>query len=323
MSEELISIVMTVKNEAQYLSACFDSILAQDYPNWELICVDDHSTDETYQIAKDYQDRDARIRVLNHEGLGILPALITAYRHSRGNYITRMDGDDLMPSDKLRTLLSLCRRNPGTVATGKVKYFSTQPVSPGYQAYENWLNQLCTDQTHRNWVYRECVLASPNWLCERETIERVGGFEGLSYPEDYDLVLKWVTAGVPIMASTQITHLWREHPERTSRNSKVYEQKSFFALKFTYLVKELTGKSVFLLGNGDKARLAKQLLSAHGITCTQVIRQGNEEMRSPTDLPFGEGVVLVAVYPPDRERNLLVEFLAQRGYFHGENMHFL
>lgn len=323
MAEELISIVMTVKNEAQYLAACFDSILAQDYPHWELICVDDHSSDETFQIAADYQTRDTRIRVLKNDGSGILPGLILAYRHSRGNFITRMDGDDLMPHDKLSTLLVLCKQHPGTVATGKVRYFSTDTVSPGYQAYENWLNQLCDTQTHHNWVYRECVIASPNWLCERETFERVGGFEGLSYPEDYDLVLKWVTDGVPISASTQVTHLWCEHPERTSRNSKVYEQKSFFELKFTYLASELAGKSVFLMGSGDKARLARQLLSRYGVSCTQVVQQGGEGALSPTDLPFGEGVVLVAVYPPERERKLLVEFLEHRGYFQGENMHFL
>lgn len=313
---KLISIVMSVKNEGAYLRQCLDSIVHQSYKSWELIVIDDHSEDNTQEILQEYSKIDSRISWEVNQGSGIIPALTQAYALSSGEYITRMDGDDLMPVDKLETLLMLLSTQPeNTIVTGKVQYFSAHEVSDGYQVYENWLNTLCEEQNHAAWIYRECVLASPNWLCHRETLEKVGGFNGLNYPEDYDLVLKWYANGCRFIASQKVTHLWREHPKRTSRNSDIYEQKSFFRLKLPYFVRNFPNEQIYILGEGSKANMTFKILRELGVHPTQIVKSKSAEHEiEPKDLIRNMGIILVAVYPDEGSRREMIEFLSERGY---------
>ena len=80
----LVSIVMAIKDTAIYLPECLDSILAQTYPNWELIAVNDHSTDETPQVLEAYAKKDSRIRVYHSDTPKLIPTLQYGYRYVNG-----------------------------------------------------------------------------------------------------------------------------------------------------------------------------------------------------------------------------------------------
>ena len=99
-----ISILMPVKNAESFLTECLDSIISQSYENWELIAVDDGSSDDSLQILKNYEQSDQRITAYRNDGVGIIDALRLAYNYSQGGMITRMDADDIMTSDKLEVL---------------------------------------------------------------------------------------------------------------------------------------------------------------------------------------------------------------------------
>jgi len=92
---------MPVKNTATFLKTCLNSILQQTELYWELIAIDDHSTDTTWQILQDFAKKDKRIKVLQNNGKGIIDALRLAYKNSQGQLITRMDSDDIMRPEKL------------------------------------------------------------------------------------------------------------------------------------------------------------------------------------------------------------------------------
>jgi len=260
-----ISIIMPVRNGEAYLVPCLESILAQSETDWELIVVDDGSNDRTSAIIRNYNTRDKRIRTVINDGVGIIDAVRTGFSISNGTWITRMDADDLMPNDKLRNLRSFAA--PHAVVTGKVQYFSDIEVSPGYKRYEKWLNELVKDVNHYDHLYRECVVASPNWLVHREFFDQFD-WAIWNYPEDYDLIFQWHSAGYRIVSHPQVTHLWREHPSRTSRNSNVYDQKSFFNLKTEWFVKLILKCSgnVQVIGTGTKSRVVQQILKSSGIS---------------------------------------------------------
>ncbi len=315
MSEK-ISIVLTARNEEEYISACISSIQKQTFQNWELIAVDDHSTDETLNILLQLSQQDNRITVLSNTGEGIIPALTLAYSRATGQFITRMDADDLMPEDKLETLYQLLDKKSGYIATGKVRYFSEGILSEGYQKYEDWLNQLCSTHTHWDWVFRECVIASPNWLCHRDCIDQIGGFEGLVYPEDYDLVLKWFRAGIPIISTNKITHLWREHSERTSRNSLIYEQKSFFQLKLQHFAAHFTTSNVLIAGRGSKAKLTQSILTTDNLLVKRI-----ETEKELLNLPFNHSnTILLLAFLPDSTTEYLFKKLCDNNYILGQSL---
>ncbi|MBT8303818.1 MAG: glycosyltransferase, partial [Bacteroidia bacterium] len=96
MGQELISILIPFKNTVLFLPECLDSILKQTYTNWEAILVDDNSDDDSFELVKTYSEIDNRFKPLKNPGNGIIEALRCAYNNSKGEFITRMDSDDIM-----------------------------------------------------------------------------------------------------------------------------------------------------------------------------------------------------------------------------------
>ena len=104
----MISILLPTFNTALYLPECLDSILAQTELDWELIAVNNFSTDGSPQILQAYAARDSRIRFFHNDDVlgktGVSPANRFAFRQARGPLVTRMDSDDLMPPNRLATM---------------------------------------------------------------------------------------------------------------------------------------------------------------------------------------------------------------------------
>lgn len=316
---------MTVRNEEAYLEACLRSIISQTFQNWELIVIDDHSEDDTPKILEHFSRSDTRIKWSKNEGTGIISALSQAQNQSKGEILTRMDGDDLMPPDKLEILYGTLMNSPDhTMVTGKVCYVSECTVSEGYRSYEEWLNQRVNNNDFNEWIYRECVVASPNWMCFRRDLEQIGSFVGLTYPEDYDLVLKWHAQGFHFKGINELTHLWREHPERTSRNSSVYDQTSFYQLKIPYLVRAFQEKGFIVFGKGQKAKLAAQLLSELNKIPLKIDNPEDFDIKGKLQFESQKDhVLLLAIFPQLEERIDLEIFLQENGFTIGENCFYI
>jgi len=258
----MISILIPVKNAAPFLSECLMSILGQTESSWEAIFVDDHSSDASLSILQTVAKRFPQIKVYSSENQGIVPALQVAYKHSKGEMITRMDADDVMPRDKLELLKNhLNSLGPGHVATGKVRYFSKEKLGDGYIRYQNWLNDLAENNTHYQDLYKECVVPSAGFMIYRSDLDKIGAFDRPIYPEDYDLVFRFYQHGLQISAVKEVIHLWRDHSSRTSRNVAIYSG-HFFDLKLPYFL-ALTydsNKQLLLFGAGKKGKLLAQKL---------------------------------------------------------------
>lgn len=329
-----VSIIMPVKNAGKYLHKCLLSIREQTFTFWELIVVNDHSTDDSREILEQHALEDSRIQVLENKGQGITPALQLALDQSKGVFITRMDGDDLMPSERLKLMWEALSTSPiKTIVTGKVQYFSQTTVSPGYQEYESWLNERTASNDHWPWVYRECVIASPNWMVRRSDLIDIGGFAPLSYPEDYHLVLQWYSAGFKVQSLPDITLLWREHPERTSRNSEHYDQSHFFKLKVAHFLQHrLQHHSLVLWGAGPKGRLTADILDTHNQPFTWMDLtpdkypdgiKGHSIMAFRQIESMANFKLLISVYPPEKEKVKLEKYLIGQGLVMGSDFWYL
>ena len=310
-----VSIIMPVKNAALYLGECLESILMQTHQDWELIAVDDHSSDTSKNILIEYARKDQRINVLDNAGNGIIDALKTAFKHAKGIYLTRMDADDIMPDARLEKMVNTLINHPKNIATGLVKYFGKQTISEGYLKYENWINEINLTGNQWQQVYRECVIASPNWMVRKSDLDHIGGFDDLTYPEDYNLVFKWYQNQYKIYTIPEVTLLWREHPERTSRNSKHYQQPSFFNLKINRFIKnDLRSDNLVLWGNNEKTRLTADILMRAEIPFHHFDLSNfnkTEDLKTPQ--------VLVGVYPELKERKALESYLSKLMLIEGKD----
>ena len=261
----LVSILMAVKDTEPYLPECLDSIIAQTYPHWELIAVNDHSSDQSLTILNRYADRDSRIRVFNSDRPSLIPALQVAYRHSRGPLINRMDSDDRMPHDKLQLLVEAWQPyGPGTVIAGGTEHFVEEgEVGEGFRRYERWLNSVARRGTHYEEIYQECVIPSHSWLIHRDDLEAVGAFNPEVYPEDYDLCFRFYRHRLIVVGLDKVLHYWRDRSDRISRTWECYRDNRYFDLKLQYFY-ELDrdcARPLVLWGGGRNGKdMAKQLL---------------------------------------------------------------
>ena len=265
MLNQRVSILVPFKNTANYLSACLDSILEQSYTNWELVIVDDHSTDRSFKIVENYAKKDPRVKLLKNKGIGIISALQTAYENSVGKFITRMDSDDIMQKNKIEFMVNdLSQNGQGFIALGLVKYFCDTGVKEGYKRYEKWLNDLISKGTSFNEIYKECVIPSPCWMVYRSDFEKANGFDSNVYPEDYDLAFRFYEIGLSCIPTKNILHLWRDYPVRTSRTSPNYTENSFLELKIHYFLRLSYDslKTLVLWGAGKKGKKLAGLLKS-------------------------------------------------------------
>jgi hypothetical protein len=222
----------------------------------------------------------------------------------------------------------LDQAQPNTIITGKVRYFSESGVSKGFLKYEQWINERIDQQDHFQHLYRECVIASPNWMAKKKEIVDLALFDLLRYPEDYDLVFQWFENDFQIECVSEVTLDWRDHPTRTSRTSKNYNQAALFNLKLDWFIRlHGKGQSIGVLGAGTKGKLAADCLSSRDCTFGwydfQFEKyQGKQGAIEIVDCRLiSEKVLLICVYPPNTSE--LEEFLASKGYFIGQNAWYL
>jgi len=104
MIHPLLSIIIPVYNTEEYLAECINSILEQTYNDWELILVDDGSTDNSGDICDDFAQRDSRIKVLHTENRGASHARNAGIEHATGKWISFVDSDDWISSDYVDTI---------------------------------------------------------------------------------------------------------------------------------------------------------------------------------------------------------------------------
>lgn len=113
--KHLISIVLPVYNAERYLNECLYSILNQTYPNFELIVVNDGSTDNSVDVINRYKDK--RIKIIENEH-DFIKSLNLGIKHANGEYIARMDADDIMLSHRLETQFNYMESNPEVAICG-------------------------------------------------------------------------------------------------------------------------------------------------------------------------------------------------------------
>ena len=263
MQNPLVSILTPFKNTVAFLPECIDSIINQTYTNWELLIVDDFSTDKSYELVESYTKRDKRIKLFKNNENGIISALRLAFGQSNGQFITRMDSDDIMHNEKLEILSSnLLKHGTQHIALGLVKYFSDEGLGEGFQKYEVWINELTKTGNNFSGIYKECVIPSPCWMVHRNDLIACDAFNPNLYPEDYDLTFRLYGQTFTCIPCSTILHYWRDYSTRSSRTQEHYAQNNFLDIKLHYFLKLDYDKSrpLSIWGAGNKGKIIAKLL---------------------------------------------------------------
>jgi glycosyltransferase involved in cell wall biosynthesis len=190
---------MSVYNGAAHLSESLESILAQQGVNFELIVVNDGSTDESGEMLNMYARRDRRLRVIEQENHGLTQALIRGCAASQGAYIARQDAGDLSLPGRLVKQLNCTRENPDAAFVS----CGTRFVGPGGEHLYD-VNQDASDATERLLTLDPDELrgpsSHPSTLFSRSLYERVGGYRpAFYYAQDLDLWIRFAECGTHVV----------------------------------------------------------------------------------------------------------------------------
>lgn len=267
-SPPAVSILMPVRNEERYLPAALASLTRQTLRDWELIAVDDGSTDATPAILAAAAATDPRSRVLSTGGQGLVPALNRGLAACRAPLIARMDGDDVSHPYRLAEQAAFLadNRDIGLVACS-FRHFPRHAVGSGMTAYEEWQNRLLDHDAIMADRFVESPFVHPSVMFRRPCVEAVGGYRDMGWPEDYDLWLRLAGAGTRFARLPDRRFFWRERPERTTRTNPCYTAEAFRRCKLHHLQQGfLAGEGqVRLAGAGKEGRAWYRTLHEAGI----------------------------------------------------------
>ena len=192
--EPTVSCVMTVYNTARYVGAAVRSVLAQTFADFELIVIDDGSTDGSTRILQDVAKSDARIRLVSRPNTGIVKAANEGIALARGKYLARMDSDDLCVPHRFATQATYLDEHPDCVLVGsRVMVMDPygSPVSETGQKlpHEEIDAELLT--AGGGWA-----LVQPSTMMRTEAVRAAGGYRGeYNISEDQDLFLRLAERG--------------------------------------------------------------------------------------------------------------------------------
>ncbi len=268
MTKPAVSILLPVRNEERYLPAALQSLFRQTLTSWELVVVDDGSTDGTAAILAEAARRDPRLRVLRPARRGLVPALNAGLEACRSSLVARMDGDDISHPRRLDSQVAFLTRNPmtGLVASG-FRHFPRTGLGKGMRAYEHWQNSLATHAEILRDLFVESPFVHPSVMFRREAVLSVGGYRETGWAEDYDLWLRLAAAGIRFSRLPETLFFWRERPARATRTLPEYTAAAFRKCKLHHLQQGfLAGATeVILAGAGLEGRAWWRALREEGI----------------------------------------------------------
>jgi len=220
VKKNLISVLLPVYNAERFVAETLDSLIRQTNKNFEIIAVNDGSSDGSLKVLREYAKRDDRIKVIDQKNQGLVKTLNTAAKLSSGEFLARIDADDVALDRRFEFQLKAMKEDSNRVLIaggfdvmnedGEILYHDAVPTN-----YEDIINAMYT----RN------PIAHGSILMRRSAFEEAGGYsEDCGPTEDYELWTRLSKIGT-IIALPQTIFRWRVNPNGiTSTKSDIMEK---------------------------------------------------------------------------------------------------
>ena len=176
-----VSILLPCYNAESTLNESLTSLAKQSYPDFEVICLDDGSQDNTPTILEKWSQRDPRFIPVRKDHQGVVKAANSGLSLCRAPIILRMDADDRCHPDRVKLQREFLLENPDVDVVGSlVEGFPKHQVGEGFQLYFQWLNSLINHEDICREIFIESPLANPSTAFRKTWIEELGGYQDLA-----------------------------------------------------------------------------------------------------------------------------------------------
>lgn len=325
-----ISVILPYYNAEKTLDRAIHSVVRQQETDFELILVNNRSTDRSASIAKQWAATDNRIRLADEPRQGVVFASNKAAEKARGRYIARMDADDEATPDKLRLQLAYLSSHPDTDAVaGLVEHVPHSTKAAGFSRFVEWSNAIRDSREIYLNRFIELPVVNPTLMWKKEVGEQHGLYRAGSFPEDYEMILRWLDAGVKIAKIPRKVLHWYDSETRLTRTHAAYSEQAFYSVKSRYLASWLQKHNPFhpgvsVWGASRISRRRARLLEPYGIRFTHYIdtkksRQLGKRVIYYRELPPAGGLFILSYIRQMDNRDRIRAFLTSRGYVEGKD----
>jgi glycosyltransferase involved in cell wall biosynthesis len=262
----MVSIVIPTYNSITTLPLAIDSCLGQTFPHIEIIVVDDGSTDNTLLWLNELKLIHHNIRVIAIEHSGVTAAFNRGLEESTGEYSARMDADDIMHPEKIAKQVKFLEDHPEVgVVSCLVQHGGDRETQEGYSRHIDWINSLVTHEQIALNRFIDSPVCNPTVMFRGELVEKYGAAREGDFPEDYEMWLRWMDAGVRFAKIPEVLFTWNDLSTRLTRNDKRYSPEAFERAKTLYLIQFIqennkTNRPLYLCGSGRITRKKSELL---------------------------------------------------------------
>jgi glycosyltransferase involved in cell wall biosynthesis len=240
-----ISVLMPVYNEEKYIAEAIDSVLNQTFKDFELLIIDDLSKDKSYEVAKEYEKKDKRIRVFRLKKKRYRSgALDYGIKKAKGKYICFLDGDDVYNRNKLKIQVSYLNKYPEVdMVFGKTKYFgeisreSSLLNKEGLDLRKLLKERAKLDEDFLRKIHVGLFLGmtgsipSCSVMIRERLFKKVKFDEKLRRTQDYDLWFQIIGRGFKIKGLNKIFYYYRTHKNQATRDKKEIEKAKEYIIK--------------------------------------------------------------------------------------------
>ena len=222
MEKKKISIVLPVYNGAGYLAESIESVLNQTYANWELIIVNDCSTDNSLSIALDYAAKDARIKVFsNIENLKLPNTLNVGFEHASGEYYTWTSDDNKYKPDALHVMAECLEKNPSAVMV----YANYTTIDSNGNLIES------VKKPEPKYMFAGNVVGAC-FLYTAEAAKKVGQYDaGVFLAEDYDFWIRLYKVGKVLHIRDDLYYYRIHEKSLTETRKKFVDEQTYKVLE--------------------------------------------------------------------------------------------
>lgn len=274
----LISVLIPVCNAAATIAGCLHSVLQQHWRDFEVIIVDDGSSDETPAIVKSFA-HDPRIRLYCRPHAGIVAALNYGLTQCSGDYIARMDADDLMRAQRLARQLWFAEQHPDIDLIGaQFRLFRTDGlISAAQMRYQRWSNSLLDDAAIKRAMFVEAAIAHPTFFARKTLFDKLDAYRDHAWAEDYDFLLRAHARGARFGKVPCVLIDKRDSASRLYRTDPRCKRPALLRAKAHYFARGewLKTRQLFIAGSGSSGRGAAIALRREGIAVAGFIDNKN------------------------------------------------
>lgn len=237
---ELISVLMPTYNVERFVGEAVESILNQTWTNFEFIIVDDCSTDRTYDILKKYAAKDSRIRLFRNDiNSKICKTLNRALSQAKGQFIVRMDGDDISSPDRFEKLYRYLQIHPDVDLVGS--------------------NTIAIDENGRELGRKDYLLHNKAiqignrympaiahiWMARRKVYDELNGYRDIPYAEDFDFLLRGTIKGFHYANVDEYLYSVRHRNGNTVSSNGLVQRKTANYVKKIHHYERIDGNNHF------------------------------------------------------------------------------